>query len=166
MSSEYEITKTILKHKGVFNFEKFHKHFYSIINANGYLIVSDAHQQKDKSNGQEVEVDWDFEKIIDDYTKFKIHVHYIITGLKKVVIKKGDHDINTNEGNVGIKITGLIITDWQNIWEKTPFLRKLKGFYERYLFKKTLDNYWNEVTGEVFLFENEMKAFFDLPKFL
>ncbi|MFA5406057.1 MAG: hypothetical protein WC307_01755 [Candidatus Nanoarchaeia archaeon] len=162
MSSKVEVTKTIVKHKGVFNFEQFHKHFYEIISANGYLLKSDAHQQKDKDDGQEIEVNWDFEKEIDDYTKFAISVYYIVTSKKDVVIKRGDKEIKTNTGNAALKITGTLITDWQGNWDKSPILKKLRNFYERYLFKKTFDDYYAQVMGEVFLFENEMKAFFDL----
>lgn len=165
MSVTHEGATTRVKYSGRFDYKEFYKFFFDVIVSNGYVITGDAHAQKVKSTGEEVEIDWDFEKRVDDYTKFKIHVKIFVTDLNPVIIKKGGEEFNTDEGNVEVIISSRVETDWQDLWEKNRFLEMLRDFYERYLFKQTLDNYVEEVHMDAFNFGAEVKSFFNQPGF-
>ncbi len=166
MSSKDPVASTVFKYNGVFNFDEFYKLFRETIEGEGYIIISEADSRKNKGGSDKVEIEWSYERIIDDYTKFTLSVEILIPSLKKVIIKKEGKEIKTSSGNATIIIKGVIITDWQNLWEKSPFLKHLRGFYERYLFKKTLNDYETEVYKDVFSIEGTIKSFFNLPGFM
>ena len=162
MSKSHAKTSTSFKYNGRFDYEDFYLTFYNTITSNGYLVIKEAFAQKEKGV-EELELDWDFVREVDDYTRFEVTVKVLIDGLTDVVVKKGDREVATNKGDVLVRISGEVITDWQGRWERSPFLEKLRDFYERYLFKQTLEEYALEVYNDVFLFEGEIKAFFELP---
>lgn len=159
---KYTVYKTKVKHNGRFDFKEFYGLLYDTLASNGYIITSEDFAQKVTDSGEEVEVLWDFFKLIDDYTKFVVKAYFLINDLKEVIIKKGDKDVKSFTGSIVLLIEGTIITDHKGLWEQTPFLRKLRGFYEAYLFKRTLDSYQVVVYKDVDLFSKEMKSFFDL----
>jgi len=161
-----KVYKTTLRHKGVFSLKEFYDLFFSLITGYDYTVMEDTHSQKSADTGDEIEVTWDFSKDVDDYTRFKIKVYFLIEDLKSVIIKKVDKEIKTNEGKVKVIIEGIITTDWQGNFDKTPFLQKLRSFYEDYLFRKTLDKYEGEVYTHVNTIIGELKAFLELPHFM
>ena len=112
--------------------------------------------------GEKAEIDWVFIRKVDDYTMFEIKASFLITNMLPVIIKKGDKEIKTNEGNIFLRMKGTIRTDWQNRWGKNKFLAKLQEFYERYLYFGTLFKYWIELEGEITDIENDIKSFLNL----
>jgi hypothetical protein len=157
------IYRTRIKHSGRFDFDAFYKYLYALVVANGYDIIDSKHTQKQNEGAETVEVEWSFDKFVDDYTQFRVNVELVVKNLKEVVIKRGDSEIKTSEGDVSVAIQGKIFTDWQNLFEKNKFLLKLRAFYERYLFKKTYDDYEGDIYGEVSLIAGELKSFLKLP---
>jgi len=159
------VAKTSVKFNGVFNYNDFFVFLYSLIKTEGYMITSDQHKQKMRDIGEKVDINWKFEKRIDDYTKFIIKVYILIMGMNDVIIKKNGKEVKMNKGDMLVRFEGSIETDWNNYWEKSPFLKKLRGFYEQYLFWKTLDSYGVEVYKQVYFFSGELKSFLELIKF-
>lgn len=149
----------IIKYKGLFNLSEFYALIYSIMNNNGFIILDESHAQKEGETGTEVEVLWKFRKGIDDYSRFNITIYFLIKDAREAIIKKGSNETKTNEGNAYIKISGEIETDWQDKWEKTELLKKLRGFYERYFFVQTSRDYIERMFGIMAMIEGEIKGF-------
>ncbi|MBD3312003.1 hypothetical protein GF352_00925 [archaeon] len=163
---KHPVTDTRVQFSGRFDYKDFYEFLFNVVAANGYVITSESHSQKDKGGFEKVEVEWVFERLIDDYTKFVIKLHMIILHLRDVVVKKDGEEFKTKEGDVDLTMAGVVVTDRQGLWEKNKFLEVLRDFYERYLFKRTLESYQIEVYNDVFLFENEVKSFFTMPRFM
>jgi hypothetical protein len=153
-------------YSGRFDYKAFYDFFFNVIKANGYVVTNEAHSQKVRENAEKVKIQWEFERIVDDYTKFTIEVRFLIHDLTQVIVKKEGGEVKLNEGKIDIHIAGSIITDWQKLWEKNFVLEKLRGFYERYLFRSTREQYEVEVYKDVYLIENELKSFLQLPRFM
>jgi len=157
--------KEELHFTGIFNYKDFFNMLYNVVTANGYTIMDDSHTQKEGDTGTEVEVKWEFERRVDDYTKFHIIIYYLITDMKEVIIKKEDgSEVRTNEGNVYVKINGAIELDWQNRWERTEFLKKMRNFYNRYLYKPVIDDYIIKMSAMINTIAEELKSFFKVGK--
>jgi len=160
-----DVARTVLKYEGRFNFKDLYEFFFDVVAANGYVVTDEAFAQKEKDVGDEVEIEWEFSREVDDYTKFEIWVGFYVSELTEVIVKKDGAEVKTNEGSIKIVVKGQVITDWQGLWESNKFLLKLRDFYERYFFKGTLDDYEVDVYNDIFLFENEVKSFLHQPRF-
>lgn len=163
---KHSVTDTRVQFSGRFDYKDFYEFLFNVVAANGYVITDESHSQKDKGGFEKVEVEWSFERLVDDYTKFVIKLHLLIRNLRDVVVKKGGDEVRVKEGDVDLTMEGVVVTDRQGLWEKNKFLEVLRDFYERYLFKPTLESYQIEVYNDVFLFENEVKSFFTMPRFM
>ncbi len=155
-----------VKYVGIFDYPKLYLFLYNLVKTEGYTIMSDSHSEKHNPNGGEVEITWKFEKIVDDYTKFTVNVYILIKDFLEVIVKKKDKEVKQNKGSILINFKGDVITDWKGKWDSKPFLRKLRKFYEAYLFKGTLSSYNMQMYKLIHFFAGEAKSFFELPKFM
>lgn len=163
MSESRPFWKEEIRYIGMFVFKDFFNLMFNFMTSNGYIIDDDSHAQKEGDTGVEVETLWKFWRKIDDYTKFRVEIYYWIQDMKEVIIKKEDgREVKTNEGNIYIRIKGEIETDWQGRWEVTPMMKKLRGFYERYLLKPVIDDYIVKMSIFIATFAGELKSFFNM----
>ena len=58
-----------------------------------------------------------------------------------VVLKDGAKKKMT-KGRIWIQILGRVEMDYEKVWEKSAFLAQLKGFYHKYIIKKTIEGVW------------------------
>ncbi len=166
MSVKHSGYSTTIIHTGRFELNSFYSHIYETVTGNGYLLVDESHTQKNKGAADKLEVIFGFEKLVDDYTKFTIKISIIASSLKHVIVKKNGVEKKLVEGKIKISISGDIITDYLNNWEKSKFLEFLRSFYEKYLFVGTLNKYDGEIYSEVFSIAGDIKSFFNEPHFL
>jgi len=160
------IAKTLVKPKGIFDWKDFYKFLYELMQAQGYVITEDHYNQKETKNGKEIEVQWNCSQFIDDYTRFDVQLLLKVFGLVDVQIERGGQKKDMNQGEIEVWITGFITTDYKNQWEKQPILKFLKGVYDRYLYRSRYEELQAKMWEHVYLIENEVKAYFELPRFM
>ncbi len=161
-----QIASVTLKQKSIFDMGDYYKFLYQLITSLGYIVNEDDYSQKDTPSGKEIEFHWTCEMEVDDYTKFKIWIECKVRGLQDVQVVREGIKEKKNKGEVELTIKGHILTDYKDRWEKNPVLKFLKGFYDRYLYKPTFEGYIEKIWENVYLIENEVKAFFELPRFM
>ncbi len=162
MAEETSVITVKLNQKSVFKIKDFYTFLYNTINNQGFTIFEDEFS----SNGPVVSFEWSCEKKVDDYIKYKLWLSTKITKEKDVVVKRGEISEPMIRAQVEFKLKGIIVTDWQNRWETNPFVKFLKAIYDRYLYKSTFDLRKKKLVEIVNLIENEVKSFFELPRFL
>lgn len=161
-----QIASVMAKPKGVFDMKDYYKFLYQLITSLGYIVNEKDYSQKDVASGKDIEFHWICEMLVSDYTKFEIWIECKVRGLQDVQVMREGVKEKKNKGEVELTIKGSIITDWQDRWEKQPLLKFLKGFFDRYLHKPTFEGYITRLWENVYLVENEVKAFFELPRFM
>jgi hypothetical protein len=82
--------------------------------------------------------------------------------LKKVEIQKGDKKINTEEGEVKVKVTGTLIRDYQGKFDQSGFLKFLRAIYEKWVIPSRIDQFEDKVIGDCDEFLSQAKAYLDL----
>ena len=69
----------------------------------------------------------------------------------EVVLKDGKKK-KMAKGRIWIQILGKVEMDYEKRWEKSAFLAQLKGFYHKYIIKKTIEGvWWDELYYKIFL---------------
>ncbi len=166
MAEENLVTETSVKYDGIFDFKQLYSLMTDLAISMGYTIEEKKYKQKESPEGNEVEVEWWCTKDVDDYTRFKIILRILILGMREVQAKKGELKVRVNEGSIQVLIKGIIVTDYANRWETHPILKLFKGIYDRYFFKSTFERYKKRVYEEAYGFENEIKSFLNLRRFM
>ena len=69
------------------------------------------------------------------------------------------------QGDINIYVSAILETDYENKWEEHPVWKFFKSFYEKYLYKDTIDDLKEKIWQEGWDFINEIKAFLHLYRY-
>ncbi|QQG38569.1 MAG: hypothetical protein HYS32_03105 [Candidatus Woesearchaeota archaeon] len=128
------------------------------VSLNRYYIKEDEYRESKEGDRKTVNISWEVNREVDDYTKLQIKVKFKMTG-KNVAIKKKGVSV---KGDIKLILEGIMVTDRENVWEKTAGLKFLRDIYDTTFQKSKMDNYRNKLENECNALYNEIKAFFDL----
>jgi len=162
MAQEQHIVKVVINKQSVFKIKDFYDFFYDLITSIGFDVFEDVFVKK----AGDTNFQWSCLKWVDDYLKYKIWINTKIIGAKSVKVKKEGFPEVMDKAEVHITIKGKLITDWQDRWGTNPLTKFFKGIFDKYLLGPTLGDRKKELLEKVYLVENELKSFFDLPRFM
>ncbi len=151
-----------VKHKGFFNYTDLYNFCFNWFKDNGYKLFEKAYTEKLSSFGKEVVIEWNAKKKISDYFRLEIKAKWHILGMNDAEIMIEDRKEKTNKGEVKIAIKGELVRDYEENWDKTPFYKFLRGIYDKYIIRTTMDDYEDKVMDDATDFYNEIKAFLNL----
>ena len=162
MAEKDKVLAEKVKHSGIFSFSELYEYLYDWFVDESYKIREKKYTEKILGDTKTIEIEWENEKKISDYFKFQIKMVWLITGLKKVEVKKEDQKVTMNSGTVEIKFSAMIIKDYENRWENQPFWKFLRGVYDRYIIRSRIDYYEDRVEDELREVVAQTKAFLAL----
>ena len=162
MAEEQQVIKVSINKQSIFKFKDFYDFYYNLVTSLGFDIFEDTFFRK----GDNTAFEWTCTKDVDDYTKYKIWSKCKVLKAKTVKVKREGIPETMEKADVSVVAKGKIVTDWQNRWGANPLTKFLKGLFDKYLLKSTFDSRKKEIIGIVNLIENELKSFFDLPRFM
>lgn len=163
MAEEETVFSSKLTYSGIFPFSDFYNFCHDwLTEETGLDITEDRYLEKISGDSKEVEVDWSGSSKITDYFKQKVKVGFVIRGMTKVKVKKGEAEINTNKGKIDIKVKGVLIKDYQGKFEVSGFNKFLRSVYEKYIIPSTVSEFKGRVSGGCDEFLTQAKAYLDL----
>ncbi len=157
---------TKIKFNGLFDLSDFYKTMYDLLTSMRYTIEERKFKEKNDTIGKQIEINWDGLKNVDDYTQFYINIFVFMVGVNKVEVQKDGVAVKLSKGDVEITFKGILRTDYESRWEQSPVLKFLKGIYDSYLYRSTFNNWRTQIYEETYSLQNEIKAFFNLNRFM
>lgn len=151
-----------VKHSGIFSFSELYEFLYDWVNDEGYKVKEKKYSEKILGDIKTVEIEWSVEKKISDYFKFQIKMQWLITGLKKIEVKKEDKKVTMNSGTVEIKFKAILQKDYEARWENNPFWKFWRGVYDKYIIRSRIDEYEDKIEEELLDLIAQTKAFLAL----
>jgi len=83
--------------------------------------------------------------------------------MKDAKVEIDGKEVKTNNGEVKIEFKGVIIKDYENRWEDKPFWKFLRGTYEKYVIRESIEEYENDLEDNVKEMIADTKAFLRIP---
>ena len=163
---EIGVSKSRIKFAGKFDLGDYYRLLYDIFRSMGYEVEESKYKHKTKPGGDELEIEWNCYKKVDDYTRFKIFAKTLIVGLKEVSVQIDGVPSKRHNGDTELEMKCVVQTDFTNRWETHPMLKFFRGVYEAYIYKSTLETWMIKLQTEMETVENEMKAFFNMQRFM
>ena len=162
MAEKEEQFKEAVKHKGFFNYAEVYNFCYGWMGDNGYLVSEDVYTEKLSSFGKEVIIEWTAKKKVSDYFRNIIKVKWHILGMNDAEVEIEGKKHKSNNGEVKITVTGILERDYEDNWEKTPIYKWMRGVYDKYIIRSTMEGYEDKVHDEAEEFTEQLKAFLTL----
>jgi hypothetical protein len=163
---EISVAKGRAKYTGIFDFGDYYRMLYDLFTSMGYSVEEQKYAHKSVPTGDEIEIEWNCYKKVDDYSLFRIFAKTLVLGLQKVKVVVEGVQTTKNQGSLELELKCFVQTDYENRWETSPILKFLKGIYDAYFYKATLDNWKEKVAADMHTVENEVKAFFHMQRFM
>ena len=107
-------------------------------------------------------IKWEAKKDVTDYFENVFEVNWHILGLKDAEVERDGKKETTNKGEVEIKITANLVKDKESRWEEKPLWKFLRGTYEKYIIRTTVDMYGDKLEDKAKKFVSEIKAFLQI----
>ena len=159
MSEKDTIFKGKIKNTGVFDFKDFYSFAYDWLRDEGYDVYEKKYSEKVSGDSKQLEIEWDADREVSDYFKFRINMYWLIMGMKSVEVQKEGQKIKMESGTVEIKFKSILVKDYEDRWENHPFWKFLRGIYERYIIKSRIEEYQIKVLEETEELISQCKAF-------
>ena len=164
MSEKETIFSSNIGYDGVFSFKDFYKfcHDWLIEEVGMDRVVEEKYKEKIAGDKKDIEVKWKGTKDLSDYFRFEMKVSFTVRGLRKVEITNGSTKIETNKGDLKLKVDGILIMDYKGKFETTPFNKFLRDIYQRWVITSRIEEFKEKIAGDCDEFLLQGKAYLDL----
>ncbi|MFH0808379.1 MAG: hypothetical protein V1888_02070 [archaeon] len=163
MAQKKEIYKEKLSQVGYWNYTEVYNMLYNWLKDSGYNLTEGSYKEKLSGGGKEIIINWEAVKPVTDYFKYKITLDWHILGMKDAEVEVDGKKIQTNKGELEITFKGIIIKDYESKWEDKPFHKFLRGVYENYIIRTTIDEYEDGIEDDTKNLISDLKAFLRIP---
>jgi len=161
MGEEKEVFAQTLKHKGFYNYSETYNFCYNWFKNEGYSLSEDEYTEK-VSGAKEILIKWKAKKKVTDYFQQIIEVNWHILGQVDAEVEENGKKIKTNKGEVKLAIKAKLKRDYEETWDKQPYYKFLRGIYDKYIMRTTIDEYEDALADKAQKFVEETKAFLNL----
>jgi len=163
MAEKDTVFNSKIKYDGVFSFKDFYKFCYDWLTEETDLSIEEPkYVEKVKGDSKEIEIEWKGSRKLTDYFKFETKVAFKILGLKKVEVNQGGKKVETNKGNVELKMKGTLSRDYEGKFEQNAAQKAWRGIYEKWIIPARIKEYEDKVIGDCDEFLSQAKAYLDL----
>lgn len=163
MGQKSTVYKEKITQVGYWNYGDVYAMLYNWLKDNGYGISEGSYKEKLAGNGKEILIEWEASKKVTDYFKYKISLSWHILGLKDAEVEIDGKKTKTNKGELEIVFKGEIINDYEKRWEDSPGWKFLRGIYEKYVIRSTIDEYEDDLEDDVRAIISDLKSFLRIP---
>lgn len=163
MAQKKQVYKEKLKQTGYWKYKDIYDALFHWLKDHNYKVFEELYNEKLLSNGKEVIIKWRAEKKITDYFKFQHILDWHILGMKDAEIEVDGKKISTQKGEVEIIFKANLIKDYEKRWEGNPFSKFIRGVYEKYVIRETVEEYEDDIEDEAKEMISEFKAFLKIP---
>ncbi|MAH47599.1 hypothetical protein CMI37_17390 [Candidatus Pacearchaeota archaeon] len=162
MPEKQDVFKQQVKQKGFFNYDELYKFCFTWLQEEGYDISEDKYEEKVTSFGKEVKIKWVAKKKISDYFRNIIEMKWLILGMTDAEVEIEGQKQKTNKGEVKIDVKGTLERDYEKRWENKPMWKFLRGVYDKYIIRATMEQYEGNLIQKSSSFFEQIKAFLNL----
>ena len=159
MAEKDKVLTEKIKRVGIFNYKDTYQFVYNWLNEEGYGVEEKKYVEEIQGDAKKIEIIWTAGKKVSDYFKNELKLSWSILGMKNVEVEKDGKRIKMNDGSFEIKISGTLVKDYQSTWEKNPTSKFLRGVYDKFIIEGRIEQYQDNVAGNVHDLINDLKSF-------
>lgn len=152
-----------IKQKSIFDFDDLYLTLHNWFLFYNYTRNEVEYKVIDAAN--RVELRWENKRDIDHYVRLHIHMGLVITGLDKAEVVKDGVKIKMDKGTVEFRITAFMEKDYTGDWSKTPFRKKIREMYDKYIIRNRLEQYKKLLATDERNFMHEIRSFLSLYRY-
>lgn len=130
----------------------------------GYDKKETLHFEKVKDNGKYIEILLEPNKKLTDYIESYFWIKIVGEEIKDAEVEYKKTKIKLNHGKINITIRAFLITDYEDKWSSKPYYFLIRTIFDRFIYKRMIDKYKNEIVTHAAQLAREINAFLNLYK--
>lgn len=154
-----------LNYEGLFNAKDYYKLLDNFFAEKNYDKREVLNMEKVEAGGKYIELEIEPYRKISDYAKLVIRIRTKMFNVKEVEVEKDGHKLRLNQGKVNILIDGIIQTDYESRWTDVPVRIFIRTLYEKFVYRKYMENDEAKLKDEVGQLHTQLKSFFNLYRY-
>ncbi|HLD02634.1 MAG TPA: hypothetical protein VJC07_02975 [Candidatus Nanoarchaeia archaeon] len=156
-----------VKQKSVFDLDDLYLTLHNWFLFYGYNRNEVEYKVMETESYLRVEMRWENERKAGDdpYVKLHINMGLVITGLDKTEVVKDGVKIKMDKGTVEFRLTAFMEKDPEGKWSSSPFMRKIRELYDKYIIRDRLESYKKLLATDERALINEIRSFLHLYKY-
>lgn len=165
---ELAVSSNRFKHDGLYSLSSYYNLLYDTWRSLGYDVEEIKYFNKLNPEGKtsELEIVWECTRKIDGYTRIYIRCKTLIVGMNKQQVQIDGKPVTRDSGVVELELKSTVQTDYDNKWVSNVLLESFRKYYDMFFYKPTLDVIKGKASSDHYSVENEMKAFFNMQRFM
>jgi len=159
MTERDKVTEEKVKRSGIFDFKETYQFVHRWLTDEDYDVEEEKYLEEVTGDSKKVEIRWVATKKISDYFKNEIKLAWRVVGLQKVEVEKNGKREKMDKGSFEVKITGNLLKDYEGRWDSNPFMKFLRGVYDRFIIEGRIERYETKLFGDVEDLAEQIKGF-------
>ena len=131
----------------------------------GYDKKETLNFEKIKKTGKYIEILLEPNKKLTDYIESYFWIKIIGEEIKDAEVKHKKTKVKLNHGKLNITIRSFLITDYEDKWAGKPYNFLVRTLFDRFIYKRMIDKYKNEIVNHASQLAREIKSLLNLYKF-
>ena len=154
--------RTIVRHEGVFDYSGLYSLIFAWFKDRGYDILEKAYKRGKSAIGHKDEIEWIATLKYNQYIEFQVNLLIVIYSRVGVEVVKSGKKKRMDKARIEIKFSGQMNTDYQEKFNSTKFLRKLKKFYETHVGYHKIGDISDVLYYQIFKLQTEVREFLNM----
>lgn len=163
MAQKKEVYKEKFVKVGYWNYSDTYAYLYNWFKDHGYKIAETRYKEKLSGAGKEILLEWDCDMKVTDYFKYNINLQWHILTMKDAEVEIDGKKVKTNKGEIEIVFKATLVKDYEARWEDKPIHKFMRGLYENYVIKTTVEQYEDNLEDDVRDVIDDTKSFLGIP---
>ena len=154
-------TPYIIEYKGIFDYEGLYKLIVRWLQDRSYEFHERTYKHKPGGGeGKEQEIKMEAWKKVNELNRYWFDIYIHVWDMNEVEVIKDDQKVRMVKARVRILITTKIERDWQGRFRGSEALRRLRGFYDKYVIYKDMTAIIGDMLHyKIVKLQNEIKEF-------
>lgn len=161
MAQKETAYESTIKYGGYWKFSDLYTMAYDYLKGEGYS-VNEGEYKEVSADTKEIQIKWEASKKVTDYFKYTITLSWHVTRLTDAEVEIDGKIKKMNKGDLKLAVKGILVKDYDGNWEPKPYLKFIRGIYEKFIIDSSIKSYGDKLGGEASGLVDEVKAFLKL----
>jgi hypothetical protein len=152
-------------YEGIFRMDELWGILSRFIKSRGMFIIEMRNEEKVLPNGKNVFIEIAPYRKLSDYLKKIIEIELHAQRVRDVVVTVDGRKQKYQHGEVEIKFSAIMESDWRSRWEGTGFYFLLRTLIDKFVRYDIIRQAENETVKECLDLQDEVKAYLNMSRF-
>jgi hypothetical protein len=159
------IDRKPLVYEGIFRMDEMWAIINRFIKSRGYVIVETRNEEKLTDDGKDIFIEIEPYRKVSDYFRKIVTLEIYVRKLKDKTVKVDGKNQKYHYGEIEIRFTAQLMTDWRNRWEGTGFYFLMRVLLDRFVRYDVIREIENETVKDCLDMQEEIRAYLNMTRF-